>query len=204
MRGPDHRDQLRQLMNAELRRMAHSAPDELADLMSLRGAPKDTSFLKDGLPHSHVVDGHLIQMSTRVPVLTEEFLVRRWRLVRFAQPALLTSDAPIVPIADPTTDEDLTLGLENAHALLFPVNRTTGLQMFRVAGLQKFPQKLDVVITGTADSSISGQGAHLRTFNRHVVMHAYERVFHHPDDTALVPERFTDLAHLGGRTSFDD
>ena len=201
MRGPDHRRQLHQAMNAVVRQLADTDPDELARLMELRGAPDGLGFLTEGLEESQAIDGHLIQMSTGLAEVAYLFVIRRWRLVRFDEPALITSDAPVTPMPDPMSADDSPLGLENAYALLFPLNRRLGLQMFRPRPEHFRPGVLEEVIGGVHDASIPGRLHHQGEFNLRTVMNASERVFHHPADAALVPEQFAALAQLGGRTS---
>lgn len=201
MRGPDHRRQLHQAMNTVVRQLAATDPDELARLMSLRGAPDGLGFLTEGLDESQALDGHLSEMSTGLAEIAYLFVIRRWRLVRFDEPALITSDAPVTPMPDPMSEDDGPLGLENAYALLFPLNRRLGLQMFRPRPEHFRPGVLEEVIGGARDTSISGHPHHQGEFNLRTVMNASERVFHHPDDAALVPEQFAALAQLGGRTN---
>lgn len=52
MRGPDHRHQLHQVMNAEVCHLATADPDELTRMMALQGAPGGLGFLSDGLDAS--------------------------------------------------------------------------------------------------------------------------------------------------------
>lgn len=202
MRGPDHRRQLHQLMNAEVRRMAETAHHELAETMALSGAPVGLDFLTDDLPDSVAAAAHLLQISTKLPELVESFLLRRWRLVKFSQPSLLTSDAPITPVADPTLESSVALGLENSYALLFPLNRYLGFQMYRSGAELMLPGGPEHIIGGYADSSVGGDDVHRESFNMNTVAHAVDRIFHHPDDAALVPPHFLSIANIGGRVDF--
>ncbi|WP_460800189.1 DUF4238 domain-containing protein [Microbacterium sp. GXF0217] len=202
MRGPDHRRQLSQLLNAELRHLAESAPDELSEMMALPGAPLGLDLLTEELPASLVAAAHLTQISTWIPRHVEFFLLRRWQLVRFSKPSLITSDAPITPFADPAGESSVALGIANLYALLFPVNRYLGLQMYRPGAGLELPGGVEYTVSGHADSCVTGDETHVKSFNMNTVAHAMDRVFHHPADAALLPSGFIDIAKLGGRVDF--
>ncbi len=205
LRGPDHRRQLAQLLNLEVNRLRGEDPEELTRLLSMRGAPP---VLRpgEGLPESLVAEAHLHQISTMLPALTEHLLLRRWRLIRFEAPSLLTSDAPLTPVLDPREqDQSAGLGLENAYAILFPLTRTLGLQMYRVEpSVLAFPGVVEALVASEMDTAAPANEHSRASFNTNTAMHADRILLVHPDDVAVVPRNYRRLRSLGGRIDFSD
>lgn len=204
VRGADHRRQVHQLMTRELRRLQSESPAEFEELMRMQGAPVGIDIATEDLPSSIAVVGHLTQITTATTDLAELLLIRPWTLVRFDEPSLLTSDAPLSPVPDLNADENVGLGLENARALLFPINRYAGMQMHRPGSAQLLPGGTELVVHGHADTLVTGGDAHRQSFNMNTVMHCDERIYHHPDDAAVVPADFMTLAAAGGRIDFEN
>lgn len=192
-RGRDHRRQLgRQLMET-VREMASSEPEEYERLLLLPGAPATIDLEADELPAAFVTHAHLVQMLWAGLSVPDMIKARRWDLITFSQPALITSDAPVAPIPDPARGPNAPLGFENALALQFPLTRTLGLWMFRVSGD-------DDATRGDMDRRREGSEKTRRAFNVNTTIHAHEQLFHHLSDRSLVPEDFQELAKAGGRT----
>ncbi|MCH6230577.1 DUF4238 domain-containing protein [Microbacterium sp. CFH 31415] len=191
LRGPDHREQIRQLSEHLLRRLS---PEEL----------KRLGVSSPDLSAEDLTATHLQQIVALAPELAGVLIGRPWLLISFDEPSLITSDAPLTALPDPRLGADAGLGLGNAFALLFPLNRRLGLQMNHPGIAAHVPGGMEVIVAGEADAAIAGDEVRRSRFNNSTVRFAHERIFHHPDDAALVPGHFRELRAAGGRINFAD
>lgn len=192
-RGRDHRQQLGGQLLDVVRGMSLDEPEEYARLLTLPGAPETIDLDADELPATIVNPAHLFQMilaGFSVPGMLKR---RRWELVVFEQPGLITSDAPIVPVPDPRIGHDAPLGFENALVIQYPLTRKLGLWMYLV-------DEGDDATTGRLDRQRVGSDKTRRAFNMNTAMHVHEQLFHHVDDSVFVPDNYVELAAAGGRT----
>lgn len=194
LRGPDQRAQVRQQLTLYFER---ASPADVAEFAQLDGAPANFDPAEPTQLAMMAAAVHIGQIFQGVPELKAHLLERAWILVRFDVPALFTSDAPLTPSAN--TDGSAALGLENAQILLFPLTRTLGVQMMQLGFVAQLPGVASDIATGTFDTFVAGDALRQALFNNSTVMHAHQRIFHHPKDAALVPRNITKLAGLGGR-----
>nr|WP_256041621.1 DUF4238 domain-containing protein [Cryobacterium sp. SO1] len=204
LRGQDHRLQLHHVLATILRRLAEQDPTEFERIAKLPGAPAGLSTSTSELPPLASSASHIQQIVTLLPQLMRFFLERTWTLVKFESPSLLTSDAPITPVPHPNSDQSVGLGLENARAMLFPLTRHAGLIMQSAGTLESLAGLTDDIEAGRFDQVMPGDEVSRRMFNNNTVMHAHQRVYHHPDDGQLVPDDVTALSARGGRIDFEN
>ena len=97
--------------------------------------------------------------------LAPHILDRRWRLLDFGEPVLLTSDEPVALLRRPGED----VGPMNARAMWLPLDRTRALAI-------TFSGHEHVVSSGSVRA---------RQINSTVATQAYRWIFHHPADNPL-------------------
>lgn len=194
LRGPDQRAQVQQQLTLFFER---ASPEEIAELAQLDGAPTDFDPTDRGHLATMAAAVHIGQIFQGVPELKAHLVERAWVLVRFDTPSLFTSDAPLTPSVHP--NGTAALGVENAQMLVFPLTRTLGVQMNQPGFVALLPGVTERIVAGELDTVVIGDDARRALFNASTVMHAHQRIFHHPDDAALVPRNITTLARLGGR-----
>jgi hypothetical protein len=204
LRVQSHRQQMHHAIAANLRELETDDPVEFERVLSLPGAPEGVDFANGEVPALVSSAVHIQQISTLIPKLAVHLLGRTWVLVRFDQPALITSDDPLTPIPDPGQGQNVGLGLENSWALLFPLTRELALVMFRTLIPLPLSSVGQEIVEGHFDFSRKGDPGSLQIFNANTVMHAFRFVFHHPADAHLMPSNAIDLAKSGGRINLDD
>lgn len=197
LRGPDHRQQLHTFVAGVLAGL--QSEGQLDTVTQLKGVPPAL----DGSEPLISPNVHAQQIANLIPRLVPSFLSHSWNLVHFDEPSLITSDAPLTPVADPSLGE-VGLGIDNALALLFPLSRHDGLLMGSLRHLALLPGAVEQAIKGNLDFKTVGDEAHRDLFNTHTVMHAHEHVYYHPNDAHLVPDNLDALARLGGRIDLSD
>lgn len=113
------------------------------------------------------------------------FIRRRWKLIRFDSPSLITSDAP-VGIDDVDDGEHGRYGLVTARRISYPVSRTLAI-VFGAPVQVRARIELAAVHAGRFDSVARGTAENQRDLNQRTVHNAARALFHHPDDDALIP-----------------
>lgn len=143
-----------------------------------------------------VVDAlqHIEMMGHALPESLPYFVMRPWYLVRFERRVLMTCDTPVALAPDPrgADDQDSAIGLATAAAITFPLTRDIGLMMMSPPSAAHVDQFRDDVARATLDGELDGvepPTARLAVmFNALAVSNARRWLYHHPDDTHLVPE----------------
>lgn len=115
------------------------------------------------------------------------FYLRPWTLVRFDRKRLLTCDAPVALQPFPDAPAGSAVGIGTAGMITFPMSRTTGLVMS--GRLFDNEQEAQEIASGQFDSVAAGSTALADDFNNAAISNARESIYHHPDDSALVPKR---------------
>lgn len=105
----------------------------------------------------------------------EEIFTRAWHLRVFDEPALLTSDAPVVFHRSGPPGTPLP-GIATADAIYFPVDRYHLLSFERTSGLAD-----DKVI-------LNANPGRAAVVNRLVAGQAERWIYHHPDDSQLLDD----------------
>lgn len=121
-------------------------------------------------------EAHVEQIGELADDVEPSLSMRRWNLVRFDEPALLTSDRPVALVHD-ATDPWMTAGYATAIGVTFPIDRSTGLIMGEV-------------VQDVTDMVTAGTPLHRDLLNTQSVRNAHEQVFHHPDDSDLFRNLF--------------
>jgi len=129
-------------------------------------------------PHPN---SHIKTMLDLMPKAAHMFYERGWSLIRWKRKSLVTSDHPVVLVADPDHPKWSGVGLRTAGAILVPLDRRTALWM-------KAPKAADEQLPGT---TLMANG-----FNWLIVGQAHKALFHHPDDDPLAG---MSLPHPRGR-----
>lgn len=101
-----------------------------------------------------------------VHVVADEFLRRRWDLMRLQRKALITSDNPVAL----HRDAPVSFGVRTAVGITFPISRRLGLFLRDGPGQ-------DQVLPGTTRAA--------NAFNRGTIATAHSSVYWHPADDAL-------------------
>lgn len=171
----------------------------------------------EGPPIQLAPTGHINQILELTPKLARYFLFRPWVLYRFSARSLLTCDTPIslIPHQQSTmADEDgldegvleQGVGLMTAWGITFPLTRKIGLLL---ASPKEFIGHVtgDEVATGRFDLAHAPSTAAANLFNDATIRNARQWIFHHPDDTHLVPEdlpepRNREMEVIGGPLEF--
>jgi hypothetical protein len=120
-------------------------------------------------PNPQWRQGNYVQEALRHALQLQRYLFfRTWRLLRFEQPCLITSDEPVAVLAG---DGPLPMGPANSSAIWVPLDRQHSLAM---------------TLTGTEGVVTTGK-ARARRINQMVADQAERWVICHPDDREWVP-----------------
>lgn len=166
----------------------------------------------EGPPIQLAPIGHINQMLELTPKLARYFLFRPWVLYRFSARSLLTCDTPVSlvphlkgPMADEVAPEE-GIGLMTAWGITFPLTRKIGLLL---GSPDEFIGHVsgDEVATGRFDVAQAPSTAAANLFNDSTIRNARQWIFHHPDDTHLVPDDLPDprkkeIEVIGGPEKF--
>lgn len=172
----------------------------------------DEATRPEGPPIQLAPIGHINQMLELTPKLARYFLFRPWVLYRFSARSLLTCDTPVSlvphlkgPMADAVPLEE-GVGLMTAWGITFPLTRKAGLLL---ANPDEFIGHVtgDEVATGRFDVAQAPSAVAANLFNGATIRNARQWIFHHPDDTHLVPEdlpepRNREIEVVGGPLEF--
>lgn len=120
-------------------------------------------------PHPAWRQGNYVQESLRHALQVQRHLfVRRWRVLEFAEPCLITSDEPVAVLAG---EGPMPLGAANSQAVWVPLDRQHALAM---------------TLTGDEGRVASG-ATRARQINQMVADQAERWILCHPDDQAWIP-----------------
>lgn len=152
-----------------------ATPDRVETWLRKAGKPSDAKAVRDFIaratgpqaPRLVPRQGNYIQhmFEQALDPLLPSIYIRKWRLLDFGEPSLLTSDEPIAFVRPPGGG----IGPVLADALWFPLDRTHALAMTRTGSEQ-------VVKSGSTRA---------RMINAIVATQAHRWILHHPDDSPL-------------------
>jgi len=123
-------------------------------------------------------EAHIQQIAELADDVAGMLSIRPWNLVRFSDPAFLTSDRPVGLVRD-SEMAWLPPGYATAVGVTFPVDRFTGLIMG--------PPEPSAA-KGSMDISMEGSKRHQELVNAHALGNAHEQIYHHPDDSVFLRE----------------
>lgn len=106
-----------------------------------------------------------------MPTLAHQLAARTWQLVRFPDPALLTSDTPVVLWAPSSASKRYQVGLGSAHEVRVPLDARHALIVARHAAAGEIVRDL-----GPRQA---------RALNRTVAEGAVEWMYYHPESDPL-------------------
>lgn len=156
---------------------------------------------------------HINQMLQLTPKLVRYFLFRPWMIYRFSNRSLLTSDTPVslIPHLDSQSDYadamPESVGLMTAWGITFPLTRKIGLLLGNPE--EFFGQvSAEEVATGRWDIAPPPSTAVAKMLNIATIDNARRWIFHHPEDTHLVPDdlphpRDKEIEVMGGPEDFN-
>jgi hypothetical protein len=186
-RGWRFRKEMNDLGTFAMRQYIETLPlNRFRDWLRSQGMPFDdasvTAFRErtvgpDG-PRLVMSQPFAVQESLRMALedISTHLFLRTWRLLRFSNDLLLTSDNPVgiwslvPPGSDWPTGQDFSVGVANARMICLPLNRRAALAMIPAAG----PDRM-------ADSGPT----RARQINTAVIHDAERWIYHHPGDRPL-------------------
>lgn len=131
-------------------------------------------------PRPEFRQGHYVQHALAHALQLQEHLFkRRWRVLEFETPSLITSDEPVAVFVG---NSRLPMGPANARAIWVPIDRQHALAM---------------TLTGSEGLVRSG-ATRARRLNQLVADQAQRWIICHPEDSALIPR------DIGPRTEWRD
>lgn len=157
-------------------------------LAALRGEPPTDEQVREARdlllgpngPRPQWRQGHYVQESLRVALHLQQYLfLRTWRLLKFDQPCLITSDEPVAVLAG---DGPMPLGPANSPAIWVPLDRQHALAM---------------TLRG-AEGVVRAGVIRARQINQMVADQAERWILCHADDVEWLPQV------LGPRTEMRD
>lgn len=180
VRGPGYRADMNRLGTLAARtHLAQTVTDErIQSFLEARGEPAATSdvetFREEALgdrgPTLVMSQPFAVQESLRhaMDYVLPRIYFAAWKVIRFSEPILLTSDAPVAPWA-PTHSSEPGIGIMNAKETYLPLDRSTAL-----------------VVTANRtesarDTSYDGRASIARRINDVVARSAERWFLHHPD-----------------------
>ena len=129
---------------------------------------------------------HIEQIGAVLPEVLSQVLGRPWCLVRFQRRSLLTSDKPLALLPNPDKPGE-GVGLRTTPGVTFPLTRKVGLLLSSPAPLiGRVP--VDDVRDGRFDFSHPPSTTYAQLFNTNTISSTRKWLFHHPDDSGLVPD----------------
>jgi hypothetical protein len=176
-RGWAFRRDLEELGNLSARHYVETqaTPERVTSFLKERGLPHGDRHVQEFLqralgpngPRLVLPQARAVQEMLRFAIefLMPDIFSRRWRLLEFDEPRLLTSDEPVAL----WSPEGAPAGVRNAPAIWLPLDRTHALGLVR-AGAEKI---------------VSGSPTRARIINVAVAEQAERWIFHHPDDDPL-------------------
>lgn len=202
LREPTQRQQMRNTAIAVARLLVDTArPEWLQTLAAEKGeqlSSEDTARQLEELQAAGAIDAtvspasHAGQIGYLLPRLIRYITGRPWALVRFARRGLITSDSPVSLVPDPSMPPHMRMGLMTARGFTFPLSRRTALVMSSPEPFINAGRHVDEVAAGAFDLVRTGSTRDERAINLSTALGARERIYHHPDDRAFVPEVLPD------------
>ncbi|WP_082450822.1 DUF4238 domain-containing protein [Microbacterium sp. Leaf203] len=133
---------------------------------------------------------HIEQIARLAEKALPYIALRRWKLIRFDEPALLTSDVP-VSLDNPGRAHGRS-GLLTARTLAYPLSRQAALVLGDYVPVRA-KVEANAIARGRFDSLANGSTTDQEWMNARTVHSARTALFHHPDDVALVPNSAAEL-----------
>jgi hypothetical protein len=167
------RDHLRQTITPE-RAAAFLREQGKSDSPADAQAFLDSALGENG-PTLVMSQPHAVREALRHGIDVVQPLVysRAWHVLRFPEPALLTSDAPVAVWSPPAAD-GLPVGIANAAETYLPIDRQIALVV------------TDQYVDNAPDQVIDDPGSERAVrLNTAVAANAHRWVFHHPHDNPL-------------------
>ena len=165
--------------------------DEIFDLVS----EESGRTLKVSTNH------HIAQIVNLIDKNLKYYVARPWVLFRFDTGSLITSDSPVSLIPHPGHNPNMGTGLASAAGIMFPLSRKAGIFMAYPKNLFGIEGARDRVIAGQFDVLMPRSAADIaKSFNSVTINNSYEWLFHHPEDSHLVPLDLSGLSRLEGTT----
>lgn len=206
LRGPDTRMSLDEMQRILLSKaITQMGPDDIQDILSRSGKEADDDVVNrlidqatkpGGITLKTTPAGHISHMLELVPELVRYFVGRPWVLIRFNRRKLLTCDTPVALVRDPELDDVFAgVGVMTAWGISVPLTREVGLLLTSPQPLIEetsdriAPTELmDEILNGSHDHEQAGSTKMARLFTSHIIANARRWIFHHPDDTDLLPD----------------
>lgn len=196
LRGPDHRTQMSHIASNAVKLLTKTmSPSQLVrDAAALGTALTDEEAAQaletlgvSNIDASVTAAGHVRQIMDLLPKLVGYLLGRPWVLVRFTQPALITSDAPFSPIVHPDADPNVGVGLGTAWGMTYPLDRQTGLILASPQPLIDAGANVHEVERGETDIVQAPTVQVAEFINMWTAASAERFLFHYPGDDQLLP-----------------
>ena len=206
LRGPDRRTHMQNL-SAQFARMEISlnGKEQMAqDFAECTGTELDEAQISDlweqatrveGPPLTIAPEEHAGLIVDLLPDVYWYFAARPWSLIRFERQRLLTCDTPVllVPRSDKPAWEGV--GLLTAWALAIPLSRNIALLMTDPSRLAEHVTR-EFVASGAVDDVESPSAVWARSLRALTIRNARRFIYHHPDDSHLVPEDLHEPASM--------
>ncbi len=98
--------------------------------------------------------------------------IYEWAVMRWQHKRILTSDSPVLLVSHRDAQPWQGVGLFTAGSIWFPIDRRTALVL-----VQRSDER------GLDGHELQPSAAAARRLNHNLVLNAYQRIYHHPDDT---------------------
>ena len=198
LRGPDRRNHM-QNMAAQFARMDISlnGKEWMAERFAeytggeLDGEQIDRLWEQatrpEGPPLTVSPAEHIEQIVDLLPKVYWYFAARPWSLIRFSRQRLLTCDTPVLLVPHADHPDWAGVGLLTAWALALPLSPDTALLMTDPAPVAEHVTR-EYVGAGTLDRVEPANTKWARALRALAVGNARRFIYHHPNDSSLVPE----------------
>ena len=198
VRGEDFRDSSKSFANLAIRDMARQSKEEdirlFHELTFSKLLPDEewkviwNDYISENGPgFERSVENNFSQLKS----LTLEskktlLLIRRWVVLDFGSPMLISGDRPVLlPILKRTANGIINPGLAKADEVVFPMSRSLALV------LKSLPNADNPEEIGTRLNSINwvqGDGDLANRINRRIAMNSRRKIFGHPSDAEQLAE----------------
>jgi hypothetical protein len=204
LRGPNHRIHM-QNMRAQFSRMDISLrgkdwmANEFRERLGRELEPDEVDRLweqatrQEGPPLTISSAQHVKSIVETLPEVYWYFAARPWSLLRFERQRLLACDTPVCLIPSDDAPAWAGVGLLNAWALALPLSRTTALLMTDPGPIADRTTR-EHVATGALDLTPPPSVKWARVLRGATLGNARQFIYHHPDDTQLVPSKLPEPA----------
>ncbi|AHI19558.1 DUF4238 domain-containing protein [Corynebacterium casei] len=214
VRGEDFRLASNDFNNMAIRDMARRSPEDgmrLFHELSFGQLVSDDewssmweSYLRDEGPRFlTTVENSFSQLKgfTKEPYKAL-LLIRRWTVLFFNQPVLVSGDRPVV-LADlkRITNSVVSLGLANTPQIIFPVNRRMALVLELVQSKESIKEMIERLQSVDWVVGTENQGEEI---NRLIALNSRERIFGHPLDNERLRKLSSQLKPIRSWESASD